>query len=118
MTLLLPAPDPQNVGTPLYDIEIVPDIAGTRHVFVASHPELPGCMSDGESIEDALSNLADARALYVRALRDRGLQIPEGKADASVYVMTSIEPAGPTVGPVEDFNVRWDPVRVQTTARA
>jgi antitoxin HicB len=35
--------------------------------FYVSFPELPGCASDGESVEEALANAADAEKAWVAA---------------------------------------------------
>jgi predicted RNase H-like HicB family nuclease len=51
--------------------------------WVARHPDLPGCMSDGETPEEALSNLADARALYVDDLIERGLPVPQPESSSA-----------------------------------
>jgi predicted RNase H-like HicB family nuclease len=45
--------------------------------YVAEHPDLPGCMSDGGTPEEALANLDDARRLYLETLLINGLPIPE-----------------------------------------
>ncbi|MBI4571452.1 MAG: type II toxin-antitoxin system HicB family antitoxin [Chloroflexi bacterium] len=39
-------------------------------------PALPGCYSQGESVDEALSNVAEAIALYLETLRDEGQTIP------------------------------------------
>ncbi len=44
--------------------------------FVANHPDLPGCMSDGASPEEAIANLAEARAFYLATLAEDGLRVP------------------------------------------
>lgn len=36
--------------------------------YVASNPDLPGCMSHGASIAEAIANLAEARMLYVESM--------------------------------------------------
>ncbi len=48
-------------------------------IYFAFHPELPGCMSDGESPEAARANLAKARQVYLEHLRENHLPIPEPK---------------------------------------
>ncbi len=48
---------------------------GTR-CFVARHPELPGCMSDGDTPEEAIANLKDARDLYIQSLIEDELEVP------------------------------------------
>lgn len=52
---------------------------GSR-VFVAEIPELPGCMSHGESPEEALQNLEEAAELYLEALSENGQFFPAGSA--------------------------------------
>ena len=39
-------------------------------------PELPGCMSDGETPEEALANIRDAIEEWMAAARDLGYEIP------------------------------------------
>jgi antitoxin HicB len=46
-------------------------------LFVAAHPDLPGCVSQGDSAEEAIANLDDAREAWIRVgLEDRQF-IPE-----------------------------------------
>ena len=45
-------------------------------VWMASHPDLPGCMAQGATPEEAVAELAGARELYISALRKRGLPVP------------------------------------------
>lgn len=44
--------------------------------FVASVPDLPGCMSDGETPEEALVNVQDAIAAWIEAAQDIGRAVP------------------------------------------
>ncbi len=39
-------------------------------------PALPGCYSQGESVEEALGNVREAIALYLEVLRDEGRAAP------------------------------------------
>lgn len=45
--------------------------------FVATVPDLLGCMSDGETPEDALINVQDAIAAWIEAANDLGHKIPK-----------------------------------------
>lgn len=45
--------------------------------FVATVPDLPGCMSDGETPEEALKNVQDAIAAWIEAANDMGRKIPK-----------------------------------------
>src|SRR5687767_3518606 len=40
--------------------------------FVATAPDLPGCMSDGETPEEALANVPDAIAVWLEAAHEMG----------------------------------------------
>jgi predicted RNase H-like HicB family nuclease len=40
-------------------------------------PALPGCYSQGETLEDALENVKEAIDLYLEALREEGAEIPK-----------------------------------------
>lgn len=65
-----------------YATEIVADIATDGSiVYLASHPELDGCIAQGDTPEEAEENLADARDLYIRSLRERAIDVPEPRAN-------------------------------------
>lgn len=44
--------------------------------FVASCPSLPGCISEGNTRDEAKANIADAIAGYIESLRKHGEPIP------------------------------------------
>ena len=58
-----------------YRLEIVPDTE--EGGFVASYPELPGCITCGETIEQAAANAADAKYEWLKAAIEDGIQISE-----------------------------------------
>lgn len=45
--------------------------------WVAEHPELPGCIADGETAPEALSSLDITRELWMESRLATGLEIPE-----------------------------------------
>lgn len=45
--------------------------------FVAEHPDLPGCISQGETAEEARRNLDEARELWLESRRENGLPKPK-----------------------------------------
>ncbi len=61
-----------------YAYVVTPDEAtdGTM-LYVAKHPDLPGCMSQGDTPEEALENLREARRLYFETLLEMNLEIPD-----------------------------------------
>ena len=44
--------------------------------FVAVVPDLPGCMSDGETPVEALANVQDAIAAWIEAATEMGRAVP------------------------------------------
>ncbi len=45
-------------------------------VFVAEVPSLPGCVSQGASRNEALTNIREAISLYIESLEERGEPVP------------------------------------------
>jgi predicted RNase H-like HicB family nuclease len=60
-----------------YKIVIEPLSEADGGGFLAIVPELPGCMSDGETPAEALANVEDAIATWIHAARKMGRTIPE-----------------------------------------
>ncbi len=58
-----------------YRMEIVPD--PDEGGFVISFPELPGCMTYGDTLEDALHNAEDAKREWFTAAIEEGAVIRE-----------------------------------------
>jgi predicted RNase H-like HicB family nuclease len=48
-----------------------------RKGYGVSFPDFPGCVSAGNTIEDALREAAEALALHVEGMRDDGDKIPK-----------------------------------------
>jgi predicted RNase H-like HicB family nuclease len=44
--------------------------------FAINVPALPGCISVGDTIEEALDMIAEATELWLEVARERGLSIP------------------------------------------
>ena len=61
-----------------YRMEIVED--KDEGGFVISYPDLPGCITCGETIESAVANAADAKKAWFEATLESGGEIyePEG----------------------------------------
>lgn len=58
-----------------YRMEVVED--QTEGGFVVSYPELPGCLTCGETVERAVVNALDAKRAWLEAALEDGLTIPE-----------------------------------------
>lgn len=58
-----------------YRMEIVED--KEEGGFVVSFPDLPGCITCGETLENAIANAADAKKTWIEAALEEGVEIPE-----------------------------------------
>ena len=58
--------------------------------YLIEFPDLPGCMSDGETIEEALANGEDAKRCWIAAMKEAGRPIPS-----------------PSVEPAENYSGKW-----------
>lgn len=45
--------------------------------FGISFPDFPGCISDGDSLDNALTRGRAALALHIKGMKDDGIAIPE-----------------------------------------
>ena len=58
-----------------YKMEIVPDL--DEGGFVASFPDLPGCITIGDTIEEVVQNIVDAKREWLEVELENGSIIPE-----------------------------------------
>lgn len=58
-----------------YRLEIVED--QEEGGFVVSYPDLPGCITCGDTIEDAMNNAKDAKKVWIEAALEEGIEINE-----------------------------------------
>lgn len=58
--------------------------------FLITFPDLPGCMSDGETEEESLENGRDAFIAWISARVDQGKDIPEPKAKPVDFVEADV----------------------------
>lgn len=47
-----------------------------KHAFGAEAPDLPGCFSAGDTLEEAFANVKEAIYLWIEAMLDSGRPIP------------------------------------------
>ena len=55
---------------------------GEDGYWVAECPSLPGCISQGESREQAIANIKEAIEGYVAVLKEDGIEVPTEKFEA------------------------------------
>ena len=63
-----------------YEIDVRPLPASLGGGYVAVVPDLPGCMSDGDTPEEALANGYDAAEAWLAAQRELGRPAPLSSA--------------------------------------
>lgn len=56
-----------------YPVTIIPDESGG---FVAEIVDLPGCFTQGETLEEVFKNMEEARRLWLEVAYEDGLDIP------------------------------------------
>ena len=64
-----------------YKLEIVPDTEESG--FIASYPELPGCITCSETIEDAVANAEDAKKAWFSAAIEDNIEIAKPESTES-----------------------------------
>jgi antitoxin HicB len=60
-----------------YPIAVEPLAMEDGGGFLATAPDLPGCMSDGATPEEAVSNIQDAITTWIEAAHDLGHAVPK-----------------------------------------
>ncbi|MBI4322617.1 MAG: type II toxin-antitoxin system HicB family antitoxin [Chloroflexi bacterium] len=68
-----------------YTLLITPD--EEEGGYVVSVPALPGCNTEGETIEEAISNAREAIEGYLLSLKDLGRPIPEERKHPQAIVI-------------------------------
>jgi len=68
-----------------YSIVVDPDPEGGITVTV---PSLPGCITEGETVEECVTNAQEAIALYIEDLVASGEPVPEETAHPQVLQVT------------------------------
>ena len=59
-----------------YPVVITPDLEDGG--FVVECPAIPGCISQGETVEEALANIREAIAGCLEVLAEKGEPLPRG----------------------------------------
>ena len=73
-----------------YAVLLTPDIESGGYTVTV--PALPGCITHGETVEEALANAQEAIAGHIAALRDLGEAVPV-ETTPPVLMVVEVEPA-------------------------
>jgi predicted RNase H-like HicB family nuclease len=61
--------------------------SGEDGYIIAECPSLPGCISQGQTREEAVTNIKEAINGYIAALEEDGLPVPEENFSAMVVAV-------------------------------
>jgi predicted RNase H-like HicB family nuclease len=60
---------------------------GEDGFWVVECPSLPGCISQGQTKQEAIANIREAIEAYVEALQDDKLPVPEDRLEVMTVVV-------------------------------
>jgi len=63
----------------MYKYEVIIYWSTDDDAYIAEAPELPGCISDGKSYQEAIINLEDVVSEWIEAAQSIGREIPQPK---------------------------------------
>lgn len=69
----------------MYKYEIIIYWSKDDNCYIAEVPELPGCMSDGTTYQEALSNTETVISEWIETAKSLNRPIPEPKGDKLIY---------------------------------
>jgi predicted RNase H-like HicB family nuclease len=64
-----------------YPMMIIRDVEEGEAYYIAEIPDLPGCGTHGETIEEAIKSLEEAKELWIETSLEKGMEIPEPVSD-------------------------------------
>jgi predicted RNase H-like HicB family nuclease len=74
-----------------YTVHFIPAEEGGYTVEV---PALEGCVTEGDTFEEAEQNAREAISLYLESLQHRGLPLPDDRETMLKHITVSIDAAG------------------------
>lgn len=69
-----------------YTIVVEAEETGSFSVFV---PALPGCFSQGETLEECMTHAQEAISLHIEGLTRDGLEVPEERMPPRLLTVTA-----------------------------
>ena len=94
-----------------YHVVLRPDPQGG---YVAVVPAFPGCYSQGESVEEALSNVREAILLVIEDMREGGNAIPDPAGErvhrVAIGAKEGSEPLERPAPRLDEFSAEGDPL--------
>lgn len=63
----------------MYKYEMIVWWSGKDQAYIVEVPELPGCMADGTSYEEALKNVQIVISEWIETAKELGREVPQPK---------------------------------------
>jgi antitoxin HicB len=73
---------------PMHTYSIVLDPEPDEGGFTVTVPALPGCITEGDTVEECIANAQGAIALYIEELVAQGRPVPEEREHPQVMQVT------------------------------
>jgi len=70
-----------------------------QEIFLATHPELIGCMAQGADVKEAVDNLKEVTEEYILSLLEDGLPVPTPLTKLTSTVQETITVSGTFTAP-------------------
>ncbi len=71
-----------------YNVILTPDLEDGGYTVTV--PALPGCISEGDTVEEALANISDAIALFLESMQSHGEPAPKEVATIIATVEVAV----------------------------
>lgn len=68
---------PERISHNVYQYTAIFEPDAKSGGFTVTIPELPGCISEGDTFEKALDNIKEAASLYLEVMKERKAYIPQ-----------------------------------------
>lgn len=69
----------------MYKYEVIVYWSDEDDAYIAEVPELPGCMADGSSYEEAIRNAQTVIAEWIETAQELGREIPKPKGKLAYH---------------------------------
>lgn len=66
---------------PLANVEYAVELTRDEYGYYARIPDLPGCESHGDTLDDAFASIEEAKALWIRTVLESGGSVPPPRGE-------------------------------------
>lgn len=73
-----------------YTVVLIPEEPGYNYGYVVEVPALPGCISQGETVDEALAMIRDAIRVWIESARHWNETVPEDREPTDVEADSQI----------------------------